>query len=104
MNYDYITVNYNTGLSSIAKKLYFLSLMKGDGTFSTFLYRWAFPIGSVLDGLEGRHNQYGYLINTVTHPMKIPNGTYDLPFIWRGMSVPDNVSDQRTINQTVQSQ
>jgi len=104
MHYDFITMHYNTGLSGIAKKLYFLSLMKGDGTYSTFLYRWAFPIGSVLDGLEGKHNQYGYLIDTVTHPIKLPNGTYDLPFIWRGMSVPDNMSDQIVIDQTFESQ
>jgi hypothetical protein len=100
MYQDNTTTDYNYGLSNIAQKLYDLSVKKGDGIYSTFTQRWGFPIGSVLDGLEGKHNDYGYQVGTVTHPMKLPNGTYDLPFLWRGMGVPDNVSDRMAINET----
>jgi len=45
--------------------------------------RYGFPLGSLLDGLEGKHNNYYFVIGIVTHPCILPPNENCL-MLWRG--------------------
>jgi len=66
-----------------------------------YLYRFAFPLGAILDGLETRHGDLGYAIDGVNHDIpKNSSGVYAFPVLWRGRGVHDVESDQDAIEKT----
>lgn len=99
IQYSAVATTYNSGITGCGAEVDSLSVLDGDALAHAAVNQWTFSLGDMLDGLEGKHNSFGFVIDTVTHPCAVkPSET--IPALWRGRGVPLTLAESAAITQT----
>lgn len=97
--YSSTATEYNSGITDCGAEVDSLSVLDGDAAAHAAVEQWTFSLGDILDGLEGKHNSFGFVIDTVTHPCAVISSA-TIPVLWRGRGVPLTLSEAAAINET----
>jgi hypothetical protein len=99
LQYSNTATDWNYNLPSAILAIKEISVKDESGTPLSILNRAGFSFGDMLISLINKHNEYGYVIDGVTHPV-LYYPSDDLPILFRGLSKDISESAETKINFT----